>query len=189
MRLENSFEVAVRPEQAWALLVDVPRVVPCMPGAELTETIDERTWRGLVRVRLGPVGLLFAADVVREEQDDEARRMVLVTKARETRGRGSALATVESTLGEAGEGTVVSIVTELTLQGPVAQLGRGIVPDVAAQLTQEFAANVAALLAQGDPAEPDGAPTPPAAAAPVSGLRLGLRALWHAGLRRLRRPR
>jgi uncharacterized protein len=138
-----------------------------MPGAELTETIDGDNWRGVVHVRLGPMSLQFATDVTREVADESAHKVVLVTKARELRGRGSAQATIESSLHENGGRTKVEIVTDLTLQGGVAQYGRGIVPQVAAQLTKQFAANVAALLEGEAPA-----------VAPVRGVRVGVRALW-----------
>lgn len=179
MRLENNFEVAAAPDRAWALLNDVPRVVPCMPGAELIETIDENTWKGRVHVKLGPVSLQFETDVVRELEDAAARRVVLATKARELRGRGAAQARIESSLSEAAGRTKVDIVTELSLQGAVAQYGRGIVPGVAAQLTKQFADNVAALLER-DSSQASEAKRAPVAEHPVQaigGLRLGLRAL------------
>jgi len=147
-----------------------------MPGAELTETIDGDNWRGVVHVRLGPMSLQFGTDVTREIADESAHKVVLVTKARELRGRGSAQATIESSLHEAGGKTKVEIVTELTLQGGVAQYGRGIVPQVAAQLTKQFAANVAALLEGEAPA-----------VAPVRGVRVGIRALWASLVGLLRR--
>lgn len=150
MRLENSFQVAVPIHEAWTLLNDVPRVVPCMPGAELLETLGEDSWKGVVRVRLGPVSLQFDADVARSEQDRDAHRIVLLTKARESRGRGSAQATIDSNLTEVEGGTLVRIVTDISLQGPVAQYGRGILPDIASQLTREFADNLSTLLARQD---------------------------------------
>jgi uncharacterized protein len=155
-----------------------------MPGAELTETVDENNWRGVVHVKLGPMALQFGTDVTREAVDEAAHRVVLATKARELRGRGSAQATIESNLREAEGATRVEIVTELTLQGAVAQFGRGIVPQVAAQLTKEFAANVAALLER----EPEASAAVEGAApvAPVGGVRLGLRALWASLVGRFR---
>jgi carbon monoxide dehydrogenase subunit G len=167
VRLENSFEVAAPVEQAWRLLNDVPRVVACMPGAELTETVGEDAWRGVVHVKLGPMALRFGADVERQARDDETHTVVLVTNAREVRGRGNAQATIQSSLRGDGAKTNVEIVTELSLQGAVAQFGRGIVPQVAAQLTKQFADNVAALI-EGSHPEP----------APVQGVRVGVRALW-----------
>jgi hypothetical protein len=176
LRLENRFEVAAPIDQAWVLLNDIPRVVPCMPGAELTEAVDENTWKGLVHVRLGPVAFEFGTDVTREIQDDAGRRVVLVTKARERRGRGSAQARIESSLAEADGKTSVEIVTDLTLQGAVAQYGRGLVPEIAGQLTRQFAANVASLLEREH--EPPEAPAAPAPTKPVGGLGVGLRAVW-----------
>jgi uncharacterized protein len=156
-----------------------------MPGAELTETIDADNWRGVVHVRLGPMALQFGTDVTRETVDDSAHRVVLATKARELRGRGSAQATIESSLREADGKTHVDIVTELNLQGAVAQYGRGIVPQVAAQLTKQFAANLAALLEPEHEAR--GPVEPPAQVEPVGGVRLALRALWASLVRRFRR--
>jgi uncharacterized protein len=184
LRLENRFEVAAPVDQAWMLLNDVPRVVPCMPGAELTETIDENTWKGVVHVRLGPVAFEFVTDVSRESRDDAGRRVVLVTKARERRGRGSAQARIESSLAEAGGKTAVEIVTDLNLQGAVAQYGRGLVPEIAAQLTRQFADNIASLLeAEHEPVEA----APPPAVKPVGGVGVGLRALWARVVRLFRR--
>jgi carbon monoxide dehydrogenase subunit G len=202
MRLENSFVVAAPPAEVWALLNDVPRVVPCMPGAELTETVDENAWKGLVHVRLGPISLEFGTDVVRESADESARRVVLVTDARELRNRGSAHATIDSVLSEEDAATRVEIVTEVELKGTVAQFGRGVVPDVAAQLTRQFAANLAQLIESektaaapaavtGEPADapapPAEGPAPRAEVRPVSGLRLGLRAVWSSLARLFRR--
>ena len=183
MKIENSFEVDAPPEAAWALLMDVPRVIPCMPGATLAETVDDDHWRAKLAVKLGPISLSFDADVTRETADDSARRAVLATNARESRGRGSAQATIESTLAELPGGTRVDIVTDLTLTGPVAQYGRGMVQSVASQLTAQFASCLQKQLAEPaavstDGAGPDSAPAAPAQheARPVSGLRLGFRA-------------
>jgi uncharacterized protein len=181
MRLENSFEVPARPEQAWQLLNDVPRVIPCMPGAELTETVDETHWKARVHVKLGPIALQFAADVNRREADESARRAVLDARAREMKGRGGAQATIESSLEPVGTGTKVTLVTDLVLQGPVAQYGRGIVADVANQLVTRFADCLASQL-QGDSAE-----TAPPPAQPVGGLGLALSAFWRRLARLFRR--
>jgi len=177
--LENSFEVPAPPERAWALSNDVPRIVPCMPGAELTEVLGENAWKATLHVKLGPIALQFATDVTREEADAAARRVVLAAKAREVRGRGGAQATIESSLAAAEGGTRVSIVTELTMQGAVAQYGRGVVGDVAGQLTKRFAECVAQQLGDERPA--------PAQATPVGGLRLALGALWRSFVRLFRR--
>jgi uncharacterized protein len=183
LRLENAFEVPVPPERAWQFLLDVPRVVPCMPGAELTETVDETYWKATMQVRLGPIALTFLADVAREEADNAAQRIVLTTRAREQRGRGGATATIASTLERTADGTRVAIVTDLQLSGTAAQVGAPVVKDVATQLTKDFAACLRRQLGeQAAGAAPEtAAPSP---ARPLSGLRLLLRAL----LARLRRP-
>lgn len=176
VRIESSFEVPAAPHEVWALLMDVPRVVPCMPGAELIETIDDSTWKTRMSVKLGPMTLGFTADVKREEADEAARRVRLSAKAREQRGRGGAGATVESTLTELGRGTRVSVVTDLTLSGAVAQYGGPVVKDVSAQLVSRFAD---CLREQLESPSPQGAPAaaPPPKPRPVSGLGLLLRAI------------
>jgi carbon monoxide dehydrogenase subunit G len=184
MRLENAFDVPARPEHAWRLLNDVPRVVPCMPGAELVEVTGENAWKAKLHVKLGPIALQFLADIAREQMDEASGRVVLAVKARESKGRGSADATLESRLAPAGEGTHVDIATELALRGAVAQYGRGIVADVAGNLTEQFARCIAAKLAEAS-AEP--ASVDPQAPAPVGGLRLMLGALWRSVFRRPRR--
>jgi uncharacterized protein len=177
MRLENSFEVPAPPEQAWELLLDVPRVVPCMPGAELTETVDDSNWKANVGVKLGPVSLKFATDVNRKEVDEAARRVTLSANGREMRGRGAARATVESSLAPTNGGTRVDIVTDLSLSGPAAQYGRGMVADVSSQLIGRFADCLKAQL-EASPAEAQAAVAE--AGRPVSGLRLGIAAFFRS---------
>ena len=202
MRLENTFEVPAPPERAWELLNDVPTVIPCMPGAELTETVDATHWRATLHVKLGPIALQFATDVEQTERDEAARRAVLAAKAREVKGRGAAEATITSSLEPAGTGTRVALVTELTLRGTVAQYGRGIVGDVSNQLVKRFADCLAAKLQDSPPAAQDGHapvgqvsggqvrgsdPEPPSPATgakrepkpkPVGGIGLAMHALW-----------
>ncbi len=180
MQLSNSFEVPAPPEQTWALLNDVPRVVPCMPGAELTDTLADNQWQARLHVKLGPISLQFLADLTREQVDGEARRVVLTANAREAKNRGSAQARLESSVLAVEGGARVEIVTDLTLRGAVAQYGRGVVPEVAAQLTRQFAACLQQQLAGEGPVEP-------VEAEPVRGLRLGLVAVWRALVGRLRR--
>jgi carbon monoxide dehydrogenase subunit G len=169
VKLENSFEVTASPEAAWDLLMDVPRVIPCMPGAELIETVDETHWKSRMRVKLGPISLSFLTDVSREQVDEAERRVVLATKAREERGRGAASATVESSLTSAENGTQVTIVTDLALTGMAAQYGRGLIQEVTAQLLEKFASCLEQQLVA-EPGTPAAAPEPPR---PVSGLVLG----------------
>lgn len=178
MRLENSFEVPAPPQAAWDLLLDVPRVVPCMPGAELTEVVDDSNWKAKVAVKLGPISLTFGTDVKLVEADEAARKVTLSADGRELRGRGAAHATVESSLASLNGGTRVDIVTDLRLTGPAAQYGRGLVADVSSQLIDRFAECIKTQLDTAEPARADEAVAE--AAKPVGGLRLGLAAIWRS---------
>ena len=175
MRLENSFEVSAAPEAAWELLMDVPRVIPCMPGAELIEAVDETHWKARMRVKLGPISLSFLADVARQEVDEAGRRVVLAASAREERGRGAARATIESALAAERGRTQVTTTTDLSLSGMAAQFGRGLVQEISTQLLDEFAYCLEKQLQAEAPPEPDSAPP-----GHVSGLRLGAAALRSA---------
>ena len=177
MKIENVFEVAAAPDTAWALLNDVPRVLPCMPGAELERTVDESTWEVLQRVKLGPISLQFRSKVTRTETNETDRRTVLSVDAKEVRGRGGAEATIESSLHPVESGTRVTLVTELLLRGSVAQYGRPVVGSVAEELTKQFAACLASML------EEEGASPPERDVKPIGGLRLVFGTLW----RKLRR--
>jgi len=175
VRLENSFDVPVPPEQAWELLMDVPRIIPCMPGAKLEATVDETNWKATMAVKLGPISLSFKTDVKREEADEAGRRVKLSAKAREARGRGNASATIESSLTPMDGGTRADIVTDLQLAGAVAQYGRGLVQDVSSHLVTQFAECVKAQLV----ASPqEAAAAVEGQAKPVKGLRLGVGAMW-----------
>ena len=176
MRMENSFDVPASPETTWELLMDVPRVIPCMPGATLDQVVDEQTWKATMQVKLGPIGLTFATDVTREEADEDAHRVKLAASAREVRNRGNANATIESTLVGVNGGTHVDLVTELALTGTVAQYGRGMIQDISSQLVDSFARCLQTqLLAAPEEAERAVA----AQETPVAGL-----SLFFGGLRR-----
>ena len=184
MRIANTFDVAAPRDVAWRLLNDVPTVLPCMPGAELVETISASSWKAKLHVKLGPIALQFAADVTRTEMDETAGRAVLLVKAREARGRGSAEARIESMVSDAADaGTRVDLVTELELRGAVAQYGRGVVDDIARRLTDEFARCLARHLTPGEPAGLDANASTSTrrgevdALKPINGLTLALRAL------------
>lgn len=177
MRIENAFEVPAAPDRAWALLTDVPRVVACIPGAELERAVDESTWQVLQRVKLGPISLQFRSELKQTELNDANRRAVLSVQAKEVRGRGGAEATIESTLDLVESGTRVTLVTELSLRGSVAQYGRPVVGSVAEELTKQFANCLASML------EEEG-PRPLKDVKPIGALRL----VFEAFRRKLRRP-
>jgi carbon monoxide dehydrogenase subunit G len=187
MEIKNEFDVSAPIDDVWRYLLDVDKVAPCMPGAQLTETIDDRNWKGRVTMKFGPVALAFAGTVTMQDRDDAAHRVVLHASGMEQRGKGAANATVTSTLEPDGNSTKVRMQADVTLTGAVAQLSRGLLPDVSAKLTQQFASclrtNMAAEAAtpvspEATEASPELASPPPRqAAAPVGGIRLGLSAL------------
>jgi len=122
MKLENAFEVPTSPTETLHVLLDAERVVPCLPGAELLEQVDERTWKAAMKVKLGPVGLDFANDVRITEIDEEAGIVKMAVNGRDTRGKGAADADVVSRLiAIDGGGTRVEMSTDLRLSGQAAQ--------------------------------------------------------------------
>ncbi len=206
MLIENEFVVAADPDFLWRYLLDVERVAPCMPGAELTETIDDRHWKGKVNMKFGPISMSFAGTVSMEERDDATHSVQLVAKGMEAKGKGAANASVTSWLEPAADGkTTVKMKADITLTGAAAQMSRGLLPEISKRLTQQFAdclqesmgAGQAATTSAdtatpGDAAAPAATPAPAAAAAPqpepplptpqaakpVGGIRLGLIAVW-----------
>jgi carbon monoxide dehydrogenase subunit G len=161
-----------------------------MPGAELTEIVGEDQWTATMHVKLGPVALRFVTDITRDEVDEPAKRVVLSAKAREAHGRGAARATVESRLVQDLEQTEVVITTDLTLQGSIAQYGRGVVADVSTQLTSRFAECLARQLSPAGQLTPSDALAPPPAESveAIGGIGLLLRALGASFARLVRWP-
>ncbi|HYT80170.1 MAG TPA: SRPBCC family protein [Actinomycetota bacterium] len=207
MKIDNEFVVPAPVDRVWAYLLDVEKIAPCAPGAELGEVVDDRTWKGKMNVKVGPVAMSFAGTVTLQERDDAVHRAILKAEGREQRGRGAASAIVTSWLEEVEGGTRVSISTDLTISGAAAQYGRGMIGDVSKRLTGEFASCLQASMgargsvgggdsaggeprSSSDPAGPvaasAGASTP-AAAKPVKGFRLAVWALWRALVRAFRR--
>ena len=186
MKLENKFEVALPPDEAWDVLLDIERIAPCMPGAELTEIVDDRTYRGKVSVRLGPVALSFAGTAVFEEVDQAGKRARVKAEGADSKGRGGASAIVVFRVEPAGAGSKVIVETDLNLSGSVAQYGRGVglIQNIAGQIIGQFSDNLRAELARTAAGPNDSEPAPAALARPVSVLALFWTALkdWLAGL-------
>ena len=176
MEIENEFAIRAPVDRLWAYLLDVERIAPCLPGAELTETIDERSWKGKVNMKLGPVSLSFAGTVAIEERDDEAHRVVLHAKGMEAKGKGAANALVTSWLEPGGEVTLVKMRADIHLTGSVAQLSRGLLPEVSKRLTQQFADCLQESMAAAEAAA-EAPVRPPVKAKPISGIRLGFVAI------------
>jgi carbon monoxide dehydrogenase subunit G len=139
MQLTNEFEVGIPVEDAWTVLTDVERIAPCLPGAELQEVVGDE-FRGVVKVKVGPVSAEYRGTATFLEQDPASHRAVLQAQGREARGQGNAKATITATLTPSGDGTTVSVVTDLTISGRVAQFGRGVLADVSSRLLEQFAA-------------------------------------------------
>ena len=181
MLIENSFEVPASIDVTWAYLLDIEKVVPCMPGAEITEVIDDGNWKGQVTIKLGPVKMAFKGKVAISERDDNAHKVVLKGSGMEQRGKGAASVTITTTADEVSSGTKVMVVQDLKVQGQAAQMSRGMMQDVSAKLTRQFADCLKANL-QGErveekkkeepeapaPAAPAAEPAPSAAAQSVS---------------------
>jgi carbon monoxide dehydrogenase subunit G len=160
MELTNEFVVPVEVGEAWGLLTDVERIAPCMPGAELQE-IDGEEYRGIVKVKVGPITAQYKGKATFIEKDDGAHRAVLRAEGRDTRGQGNANATITATLVAEGDGTKVTVVTDLAITGRAAQFGRGVMADVSTKLLGQFvqcleknvlAAGAAAPASSGAPA-------------------------------------
>jgi uncharacterized protein len=201
MEFDNSFEIPLPPDQAWPLLMDVARITPCMPGAELTEITDARNYKGKISVRLGPVALTFAGKIALEDVDDAKHSARVKAQGSDAKGRGAANAAATFKVEPKGEGSIVLIHTDLMLSGAVAQYGRGVgmIQATAAQIIGQFAANLRTQLAQtssarapasaspvATPANATGAAPPkpasiPPAAKPISGFSL----MWRVVLQQI----
>ncbi|CAN5460883.1 hypothetical protein BH18ACT16_BH18ACT16_13590 [soil metagenome] len=168
MLIENSFEVPASIDVTWAYLLDVEKVVPCMPGAEITEVVDDSNWKGKVTIKLGPVSMSFKGKVSISERDDDAHKVVLKGSGMEQRGKGAASATITTTAEKTTSGTKVVVVQDLKVQGQAAQMSRGMMQDVSAKLTRQFAdclkANLQVESVEEGKEEPE-APVPTAPAA------------------------
>ena len=150
MEFDNSFEVPLPPAEAWPVLMDIRRIAPCMPGAELTEVVDDKTYKGKIGVRLGPVALTFAGMVAFEEIDNANHRARVKAQGTDAKGRGGANATASFRLEpRRASGSKVLVHTDLALSGSVAQYGRGVgmIQATAAQIINQFANNLKAQLA------------------------------------------
>ncbi|HEY2958950.1 MAG TPA: SRPBCC family protein [Actinomycetota bacterium] len=164
MKIEQTVEVEAPLDRVWALVNDVPRVAPCMPGAELTKVVDERTYEGTVRVKLGPINLSYKGTVMLDQVDEAGHSAQLSANGRDVRGGGTAKAKVDTRLEAISDSrTRMSVVTDLHLTGRVASFGRGAVQDVSAKLFGEFAQCLRQTL---EAAPSAAAPAAPAATQP-----------------------
>ena len=200
MEFDNTFEVPVPPAEAWPVLMDVRGIAPCMPGAQLTEVIDDKNYKGNISVRLGPVALTFAGTVTFEEIDNVNHTARVRAQGTDAKGRGSAQAKATFKLEPSAVGSKVLVHTDLTLSGSVAQYGRGVgmIQATATAIMNQFANALKAQIGQSKPAtaatgsasplaasSPAPPPPPanaplPAAAKPISGFSLMFEVLWNS---------
>src|SRR3954454_11937375 len=181
MKFENTFEVDAPIDEVYNALLDVERVAPCVPGAEVLEKTGEDSYQVAIKVKVGPISMTYKGTVEIVERDDEHHRAVMRARARETRGQGTADARVEMTLTEEGpERTKGTIVSDVQLAGRAAAMGRGVIQDVSAKIVTTFSQNLEQMLGGGGPAAepqatgPEAPPAnPAAAAAPATGAEAG----------------
>jgi carbon monoxide dehydrogenase subunit G len=204
VKLQQSFEVRAPVERVWETLIDIERVAPCLPGAEITEADDDGTYRGTFSVRLGPTTAAYRGELSLEEVDEAAHRVVMRASGQDKRGQGSAKATIVSTMEGEGELTRVDVDTDFTITGRLARFGRGgMIQDISNRLLKEFADCLQQRIEAPPAAEPNpldavlaatpegaaaappaaGGATAPTTAKPIGGFSLFFRAL----LDRLRR--
>ncbi|KWX61384.1 SRPBCC family protein [Mycobacterium sp. NAZ190054] len=167
MELNNEFRVAVPPAKVWDVFTDVERVAPCLPGATLL-SVDGDTFHGAVKVKVGPITVSYKGVASYQEKDAAARRIVLRAEGKETRGNGTAAATVTAQLKDEGESTYVGITTDLAISGKAAQFGRGVLADVSGNLIAQFARSLEAELTGGAAPAPKASQNGSATAASVT---------------------
>jgi uncharacterized protein len=141
MELTNEFRVNVPVDDAWAVLTDVERIAPAMPGAQLQE-VEGDEYRGIVKVKVGPITAQYKGAARLTEIDEPNHRIVIDASGRDTRGQGNAKATIVVTMNAEGAGTSVNVATDLSITGKVAQFGRGVLADVSSKLMGQFVDNI-----------------------------------------------
>jgi carbon monoxide dehydrogenase subunit G len=172
MKLERSFVIEAPVEEVWRMLIDVERVAPCLPGAEITERGDEDSYRGTFTVKLGPTTAAYRGKVEMVEADEGARRATLSAAGQDQRGQGSARMTMVSTLHAVDEGTRVDVETDFVIGGRLARFGRGgMIEDVSDRLLRDFSSCLQARMSSSEGA-------PAAAAKPIGGVSLFFSVLW-----------
>ena len=182
MQLENSFQVSAPPDRVFAFLLDVNRVVGCVPGAELAEVVDPTTFKGKVKIKVGPITVAYNGTARIADRDDTNRSATLIAEGRETTGPGSARANAKMSVDPDGAGSMVKIVTEYNVAGRVAQFGRGVMEDVSRRIVNDMAACIKANLeaAEAPSAPPTADAGGPGAAAPAPAAPVAAAAMTSA---------
>jgi uncharacterized protein len=172
MKLEHSFDVKAPLERVWQALVDVERVAPCLPGAEITEAGDDGSYRGNFTVKLGPTTASYRGELAMEEVDEQAHRAVMRANGSDKRGQGSAKATIVNVMRQEGELTKVEVETDFTITGRLARFGRGgMIQDVSNRLLRDFSDCLQQSIESAEPAAAERAESPQAAPAATQAAR------------------
>ena len=137
MKLENEFRVSVPIDRAWEVLTDIPLITPCLPGATLTDH-DADEYKGKIKIKVGPVTADYSGNAVFVQRDEAARHVEISASGRDSRGSGNASATITADMTTDGDGTKVSITTDLKISGKVAQFGKGMIAEVSTKLIDQF---------------------------------------------------
>jgi uncharacterized protein len=169
MKFENTFAVDAPIDEVYATLLDVERVAPCVPGAEVLEKTGDDAYQVAIKVRVGPISMTYRGNVEIIERDEAAHRAVMRARARETRGQGTADARVDLSLTQDGATTNGTMVADVQLAGRAAAMGRGVIQDVSAKIVTTFSQNLEAMLAGGGGAAEPSEPTTAAAGAGTAG--------------------
>lgn len=162
MEFQNTFQVAAPIDTVWELLLDVERIAPCVPGAQVLEQTGDEAYKVAVKVRIGPMTMNYKGDIEITGKDEAAHEATMAAKAKEARGQGTAKADIRMALSEQGGLTTASIVTEMQMSGKAAAMGQGVIKDVAGAITDTFAENLAAMIGRGGAAASEPEPTPAA---------------------------
>jgi uncharacterized protein len=182
MHIANEFDVQAPPDRVYALMLNPARVAPCIPGAEVLGEREDGGYDARVTVKLGPVKLAYKGVVSITEHDDAARTAAMRARGAEARGQGNVDATMRMAVAARDGGSHVQVSTDMQVSGRVAQMGQGIMQDVAGRMIGDMARNMEAMLAA--PVDEADEPPPPAAPAPIKGGSLAVAVLWQR-LRRL----
>jgi carbon monoxide dehydrogenase subunit G len=167
VELTNTFDVSVPVDEAWVVLTDLERIAPCMPGAQLQE-VEGDEYRGIVKVKVGPITAQFKGAAHFVERDERAHRAVLRAEGRDTGGKGNAAATITAQLEPHDAGTHVTVATDLHITGKVAQFGRGALADVSSKLLKQFVEQLEATVLAGTPSAPSSSATAATGTAPAA---------------------
>jgi carbon monoxide dehydrogenase subunit G len=154
MRFENQFDVDAPIERVWETVLDVERVAPTVPGAQVLERTGDDAYKVAIRVKVGPMSMTYSGEVEITERDDAEHRAVMKARAKESRGQGTADADVTMVLSGGDGRTSATVTTEVQLSGKVATMGQGVLQDVSGRLVETFAQNLAAMLERGEAEAP-----------------------------------